>query len=407
MLCQLSYRPLLPPYFRARLWSCGGVVRHAGQVVTGDRDKASAGSLDQAGLMIVATATKDTYAFARLYDLTSPRVYGLVASILDDRAECDEVMQDAYLEVWRRADEYDPNAVHGGAWLFAIADRIAVERLSARGERRFARVLAEHPAGDAVAEADPATIAAAARATSAVPPPPEVRHELLTLIAGPAYDLVVPAPPARQTATQTPEASSSAPPGSAATPDSGTEPPAPLSEPAAADASSQPAEPPPSTEVIQTAQRRNWTRGLVVLAASVVVLVALGFAAAMLGNELAPKDPLTVAVEQIREAADSESAGVAVGESGSVTVHWSAALGEAVVIAEDLPALKAGEEYRVWLLRSAQTVAAGTLAAADDAGVSTTILDRGVETDDVVLVTVEPEASREPTTDPVARIPTS
>lgn len=57
-------------------------------------------------------------------------------------------------------------------------------------------------------------------------------------------------------------------------------------DPAAAGAAEPRPEPVPTTEAIQTVSRRRWTWALVALAASLIVLVALGWVAASLGEVL-------------------------------------------------------------------------------------------------------------------------
>ncbi len=48
-------------------------------------------------------------ALSKLYDNTSSLVYGLALRILNDAFEAEEVTIDAYMEVWQRSAEYDPN----------------------------------------------------------------------------------------------------------------------------------------------------------------------------------------------------------------------------------------------------------------------------------------------------------
>ena len=66
-------------------------------------------------------------------------------------------------------------------------------------------------------------------------------------------------------------------------------------------------EPAPTTTTIQAVERRNWTRGLLALAASVALLVVLGFGAATV-NEYVNRPPGVVALQQIEDAPDSQTA---------------------------------------------------------------------------------------------------
>lgn len=74
-------------------------------------------------------ARRDAEAFAAFYDQTRSRVYGLVARVLRDPGYSEETTQDVYLQVWRNASNYDPQAGSPLAWLLTLAHRRAVDRV--------------------------------------------------------------------------------------------------------------------------------------------------------------------------------------------------------------------------------------------------------------------------------------
>ncbi|WP_132993438.1 ECF RNA polymerase sigma factor SigK [Gordonia zhaorongruii] len=79
--------------------------------------------------LLVESAAGDHSAFARLYDLTSARVYGLVLRILHDRSHAEEVVQESYLRYWQHASEYDPARGSVISWMMTIAHRRSVDRV--------------------------------------------------------------------------------------------------------------------------------------------------------------------------------------------------------------------------------------------------------------------------------------
>jgi RNA polymerase sigma-70 factor, ECF subfamily len=89
---------------------------------------ASAGGRDLATLLRLS-ARGDSTAFAELYDATAPRVHGLVLRVVRDRAQAEEVTQEAFLEVWRTASRFDPSRGSALSWLLTIAHRKAVDRV--------------------------------------------------------------------------------------------------------------------------------------------------------------------------------------------------------------------------------------------------------------------------------------
>jgi RNA polymerase sigma-70 factor (ECF subfamily) len=81
------------------------------------------------GELLRRVAQHDADAFADLYDQTRSRVYGMVARVLRDPGYSEETTQDVYLQVWRSAAGYDPDAGSPLAWLLTLAHRRAVDRV--------------------------------------------------------------------------------------------------------------------------------------------------------------------------------------------------------------------------------------------------------------------------------------
>lgn len=84
---------------------------------------------DRLTAMLRAVAKGDEDTFGQLYDETAPRVHGLVLRVLRNPAQAEEVTQEVYLEIWRRASNYDPDRGSPFAWLMTLAHRRAVDRV--------------------------------------------------------------------------------------------------------------------------------------------------------------------------------------------------------------------------------------------------------------------------------------
>jgi len=77
----------------------------------------------------------DQQAFSQLYDHSSTLLYTLAFRILGNREEAEELLQDVYLEVWRKVARYDVGRGTPVAWLITLTRSRAIDRLRARGAR--------------------------------------------------------------------------------------------------------------------------------------------------------------------------------------------------------------------------------------------------------------------------------
>lgn len=71
----------------------------------------------------------DEAAFAELYDAMAARVFGLAVRVVRDPAQAEEVAQESFLEIWRKAGRFDPDRGSAVAWMLTIAHRRAVDRV--------------------------------------------------------------------------------------------------------------------------------------------------------------------------------------------------------------------------------------------------------------------------------------
>jgi RNA polymerase sigma factor (sigma-70 family) len=88
--------------------------------------------------LLTRVAAGDRAALGRLYEATSAKLFAVCLRILRNRDESEDVLQEVYLTVWRRADRYE--AARGGAlaWMATIARNRAIDRLRARGPMAYA-----------------------------------------------------------------------------------------------------------------------------------------------------------------------------------------------------------------------------------------------------------------------------
>lgn len=80
----------------------------------------------------------DAAALKTVYDATSAKLFGVCLRILGDPSEAQDVVQDVYITVWRRADGFDAARASPITWLAAIARNRSIDRLRARRPERNA-----------------------------------------------------------------------------------------------------------------------------------------------------------------------------------------------------------------------------------------------------------------------------
>lgn len=81
------------------------------------------------GDLLKRASRGDEAAFAELYDATSGRAFGLAVRVLRDRAQAEEVTQEAYLDCWRNSARFDPAKGSAISWLLTIVHRKSVDRV--------------------------------------------------------------------------------------------------------------------------------------------------------------------------------------------------------------------------------------------------------------------------------------
>ncbi|HLU66453.1 MAG TPA: sigma-70 family RNA polymerase sigma factor [Kofleriaceae bacterium] len=95
--------------------------------------------------LVAAMAAGDSgAALEAFYRRFGGLVLGLAERILASRAEAEEVLQEIFFELWRRAPQYDPERASVTTWVATVARSRALDARRARARR---------PAGQAAGEA--------------------------------------------------------------------------------------------------------------------------------------------------------------------------------------------------------------------------------------------------------------
>lgn len=83
-------------------------------------------------VLLARVALRDRQAFDRLYILSSGKLFAVTMRIMKDRAEAEDVLQEAFIRIWQKANSFRPGHAKAISWLVTIARNLAIDRLRAR-----------------------------------------------------------------------------------------------------------------------------------------------------------------------------------------------------------------------------------------------------------------------------------
>ncbi|NVD44617.1 sigma-70 family RNA polymerase sigma factor [Qipengyuania atrilutea] len=73
-------------------------------------------------------------ALREVYDMTSAKLLGVILRIMRDRDHAEDVLQEVYVKVWRRAARFDASKASPITWLCTIARNTAIDALRRSGK---------------------------------------------------------------------------------------------------------------------------------------------------------------------------------------------------------------------------------------------------------------------------------
>lgn len=79
--------------------------------------------------LLKAIAARDEAALAQLYDVYRTILFGLLMRILNNREEAEDVLQETFLQVWRKAADFDESRGRPFTWLVTLARSRGIDRL--------------------------------------------------------------------------------------------------------------------------------------------------------------------------------------------------------------------------------------------------------------------------------------
>ena len=72
---------------------------------------------------------RDQRAITLLYEYYSPALYNIILQLVRTEAIAEEVMQDAFLKIWEKVEQYDPKKGRLFTWMVRICRNMAIDTL--------------------------------------------------------------------------------------------------------------------------------------------------------------------------------------------------------------------------------------------------------------------------------------
>jgi RNA polymerase sigma factor (sigma-70 family) len=86
--------------------------------------------------LLERVATSDESALRELYDLTSSKLYGVAVRVVSNRDWAEDVLQEAFLSIWRVAGSYKATLSPPMAWMALVVRSRALDFLRRRTSER-------------------------------------------------------------------------------------------------------------------------------------------------------------------------------------------------------------------------------------------------------------------------------
>lgn len=71
-------------------------------------------------------------SFAELYDKYSPALYGIICKIINDATAAEDVLQEAFVKIWKNIDNYAEEKGALFTWVLSIARHTAIDYLRSK-----------------------------------------------------------------------------------------------------------------------------------------------------------------------------------------------------------------------------------------------------------------------------------
>jgi RNA polymerase sigma factor (sigma-70 family) len=85
--------------------------------------------------LVALLQQRNEKAFGYLYDNYCGALYGIVNSIVTDRETANDVLQNVFVNIWKKIESYDPSKGRLFTWMLNVARNAAIDEVRSKGYR--------------------------------------------------------------------------------------------------------------------------------------------------------------------------------------------------------------------------------------------------------------------------------
>jgi RNA polymerase sigma-70 factor (ECF subfamily) len=82
--------------------------------------------------LVTSLKAKDKQSFGYLYDNYSGALYSIVLQIVPDKELANDVLQEVFITLWRKIENYDPSKGRLFTWMLNVARNLAIDMLRSK-----------------------------------------------------------------------------------------------------------------------------------------------------------------------------------------------------------------------------------------------------------------------------------
>lgn len=82
--------------------------------------------------LLVLIYTKDKKAFTHLYDMYSKSLFAVINTIIKNREEAEDVLQEVFVKIWKNIDSYHESKGRFYTWILNIARNSSIDKLRSK-----------------------------------------------------------------------------------------------------------------------------------------------------------------------------------------------------------------------------------------------------------------------------------